>query len=217
MTVDLINNLAIQWKDSFNYKGFSDLSLEEVKKVILKEKDFSILLEKYGNDILDDIEKSNISLVKPQSIAKRRGDLFEDFIYKTCIEIIKNKNIKIYTQIDESSELFPEFLKKKISIDKIDLLIKSKNYNAVCFIQVGLWGGGQQLNRGEKYNSAEKNSLYDICKSNNWNFHTIVCNEPPNLSLSKKETRTLQIIKSGHENNIMLYPSKLFQILKDLQ
>ena len=162
MLSTLNDDLLSQWKDSFNYEGFSALDLLEVKKVLLKEKNFSMLLEKYGKDILDDIEKSNISLIKSQSVAKRRGDLFEDFVYKNCLKLAEEKDIEIHTQIDEKSDLFPSFLKKKIAIDKIDLLIKSKSYNAVCFIQASLWGGGQQLNRGEKYNSSEPFHAYSV-------------------------------------------------------
>jgi hypothetical protein len=211
------HNLLEQWKKSFDYKGFSDLKLEEIKKLLLKQKNISLLTEKYGADILLDLEKLNISLIKSQAIAKKRGDLFEEFILSNSLKITASKDVEIYTQIDKKSILFPDFLKKDIPIDKIDLLIKSKDYNAVCYIQVSLWGGGQQLNRGEKYNSIEKNSLYDICRANGWKFHTIVCNEPPNISATKKETRTFQIIKSGHENNIMMYPSKFFHILKEIQ
>jgi len=211
------HNLLEQWKKSFSYKGFNDLKLEEIKKLLLKQKNISLLTEKYGSDILLDLEKLNISLVKSQAIAKKRGDLFEEFMFSNSLKITEGKDVKIYAQIDKKSSLFPDFLKKDIPIDKIDLLIKSKDYNAVCYIQVSLWGGGQQLNRGEKYNSIEKNSLYDICRANGWKFHTIVCNEPPNISTTKKETRTFQIIKSGHENNIMMYPSKFFHILEEIQ
>ncbi len=210
-------DLIEQWKKSFDYKGFSDLKLEEIKKLLLRQKNISLLTEKYGADILLDLEKLNISLIKSQAIAKKRGDLFEEFILSNSLKITAGKDVEIYTQIDKKSCLFPDFLKKDIPIDKIDLLIKSKDYNAVCYIQVSLWGGGQQLNRGEKYNSIEKNSLYDICHANGWKFHTIVCNEPPNMSTTSKETRTFQIIKSGHENNIMMYPSKFFHILKEIQ
>jgi len=215
--ISLKNRLIDQWEKSFDYKGFSELRLEEVKKSLLKQKNISLLTEKYGSDILLDLEKLNISLVKSQAIAKKRGDLFEEFILNNSLEITADKDVEIYTQIDKKSSLFPDFLKKDIPIDKIDLLVKSKNYNAVCYIQVSLWGGGQQLNRGEKYNSIEKNSLYDICRANGWKFHTIVCNEPPNMSTTKKETRTFQIIKSGHENNIMMYPSKFFHVLKEVK
>jgi hypothetical protein len=50
-----------------------------------------------------DLEKLNISLVKSQAIAKKRGDLFEEFIFNNSLEITADKDVEIYTQIDKKT------------------------------------------------------------------------------------------------------------------
>ena len=192
----------------------SNIRKELTKKVLEENLKLKKVAEKYNGDFIKDLSEAGIDLVKPASIGAVRGKRFERLI-ESEVSKLENNNFKFFTQIKKDNPYYPEFLKKDIAIEIPDLMIVSPNKSMLVNVQIDLWCGGAQTNRGEKYHSTLENSLYHLCKENGWDFHTLVYKSIPPAK-TKKETRGRSIIRVGRETGIMLYLSELLDILRGL-
>jgi len=215
------NLIMNEWIRSSKLEGFNLISKPAVSRYLLAEQmknpDFKAhkLIAEFGLSIIPALERAGISLIPPAAIGCQRGKIFEDYVEDLIrLNINDHDDVKVYTQVRESHDQFPEFLRKDsndIKVEIPDIVIRSKNYNAIIQVQIDLWNGGAQSNRGEKYHSITDGSLYGKCKSNGWNFHTVVWAIP---KISK--SRASDIIKKGYVNGILLYPSTLIDLIRGL-
>lgn len=232
---DIYNKeISESYQRCFEIDNFEKLSLDFHKKEIIQERKEKYdaltnkLVYKYGKEIIQDIDNilsalniDAINSISAGSIASQRGRRLEDFIEFNIKNILKEKNAQWDKQVKTNNPLYPSFLKESVIDPEIpDFVIRSENFNAVINVQVSLWGGGAQTNRGHKYNN---DSFFD---KNGWNLYTIVCDEPPlikkkkdgSFKLSKgRLPRAVQIAKSGYESGNMLYPYDFFKKLESLQ
>ena len=81
----------------------------------------------------------------------------------------------------------------------------------VIMCQVGLWEGGAQANRGDKYVVDPK--FKDICETNGDRWGCVVLNPPTFKTMKSKQ---FNIFRSGYEQKTLFYPTVLLQYLDDL-
>jgi len=221
----IFESIIREWHDSKSIDGFVTIDLEFIRKELIEEKlkdeNFKSLIADYGIGIIDRLESIGIPIVKAGSLSSVRGKRFEDFITSLIEKTIREKDkTEVFTQVRDTHIAYPSFLKDHnnsglIPIEIPDIIIRSDNYNAIIHVQIALWGGGQQSNRGSKYHDTRPGSIYHTCIENGWNFHTVVWEEPKKPKRMK--SRASKIIENGFKSGIMLYPSTLVKILEGIQ
>lgn len=112
--------------------------IEELSKVKIDE-----------NDLLNDDYFSSL-IIKPQSKAIIRGNLFNSEVYSSFVSIMPEGSII------EREFKHPDFA------EILDLYVKYNDKELFIFNQIDLWNGGEQLNKCDKYLSNPKPGLLCI-------------------------------------------------------
>ena len=144
---------------------------------------------KINYDITTLLPLSSLSkwIISPQYKASKRGALLNKIVLDKIYNMFNSiDNIIINKEVDNN-----------IIGEKADAYIKYNNKELFIYNQIGLWNGGEQLNRGDKYINKlkESNTIY------------VVIAPPPTQTI--KETKANRIVLNGRTNNNLIWLSEL--------
>lgn len=174
-------------------------ALERIKlNKDIKAKRFRALCEKYdlpievGADFLSNGSSGRIGNDRGNALNKIVADLLSKHPFV------------------EEAETEVKYPRVSEIVDVLATLSDGSRFVIMC--QVGLWEGGAQSNRGDKYIVDSK--FKNICEENGDRWGCVVLN-PPTFKTTK--SKQFNIFRAGYDQEILFYPSVLLSYLDDLR
>lgn len=184
-TYDALSDIALQ-KEYVKTKGFAQQNrkLESIlKRHVADNKTIDIILAEY-----------TAQLVSPSVKSAVRGAEFNRLVKEFLLDLKLPK----YFDIQFEKPL------AKIS-ERPDWYIIANGKTLIGMNQMDLWGGGHQLNRGDKY-------INQIPLSDNERLICVVCNKI-DISNKRRTTKVFQIVEKGIRTNAICYLGGLKKLI----
>ena len=204
--IELQNRINLQYC-SKTYDALSDIALQKeyvkTKGFVEQNRKLEAVLKKHLKDaatISNILVEYTSQLVSPSIKATVRGAKFNRLVKEFLLNLNLPKHYSI--QFEKSLEQISE---------RPDWYIKAEDEKSTKTLigmnQMDLWGGGHQINRGDKY--INKTHL-----SNGYKLICVVCNKI-DISNKRKTTKVFQIVEKGIRLNTICYLGGLKKIIYD--
>lgn len=164
------------------------------------------LVERIKKTIVKEVMANNkVRIIPAGAKATVRGTYFNDIIKDTLTRIVKK-----YRSLVLEVERMPEGIEDIKECPDWYIMNKDTKRFIIGYNQIDLWGGGHQLNRGDKY--ILKNEIDDILARQNGKLLCVVCKNP---MLKSTNNKIYQIFDTGFAKKTLCYINDLEEHIRD--